>query len=80
MRYQIGDLVTERTGENFGIVISIKKANSESLILQGRSQQYVNNADNMYYVFFTETRHDGPYFTSELKLKQSTHGITINRW
>lgn len=79
MRYQVGDLVTKRTGHDFGVVISVKKANSESLRLWSQSQQYLKNSPDIYYVFFPGTGFDGPYYTSELKLKQSTDGTTTHK-
>lgn len=72
MRYQVGDLVTRRTDQDFGVIVSVKKANSESLKLWSQSQQYLKNSPDIYYVFFPKTGFDGPYYTSELKLKQAT--------
>jgi hypothetical protein len=76
LRYQIGDLVTRRTDINFGVVVSVEKANSESLKLWSHSQQHLKNSPDIYYVFFTDRGYGGPYYTSELCLKQSTNGIT----
>ena len=76
MRYQIGDLVTKRTGQEFGVVVSVDKANSNSLRSWSQSQQYLKNSPDIYYVFFAGTGYEGPYYTSDLRLKQSTNGIT----
>lgn len=74
MRYQVGDLVTKRTGQDFGVIVDVQKANSQSLRLWSHSQQYLKNSPDIYYVFFTNAGYDGPYYTSELRLKQSTDG------
>ena len=76
MQYQVGDLVTKRTGNDFGVIVGVNKANQESLRLWSHSQQYLKNSPDVYYVFFPGTGYDGPYYTSDLKLKQSTNGTT----
>ena len=76
MRYQVGDLVTRRTGIHFGVIVCVEKANSESLKLWSHSQQHLKNSPDIYYVFFNDRGCDGPYYTSELRLKQSKNGIT----
>lgn len=77
MQYQIGDLVIKKSGEEFGVIVGIDKANSKSLILSNHSQQHLKNSSDIYYVFFSNFMRSGPYYTSELLLKQSTNGITI---
>lgn len=74
MRYQVGDLVVKRMGENVGVIVAIDKANSNSLKLSKHSQQHLKNSSDIYYVFFPDTGYNGPYYTSELLLKQSTDG------
>lgn len=69
--------MTKRTGNDFGVVVSVEKANNESLKLLSHSQQLLKNAPDIYYVFFPGTGHEGPYYTSELSLKQSTDGTKI---
>lgn len=76
MRYQIGDLVVKRTGDDFGVVVSVDKANASSLKISQHSKTHLANSPDIYYVFFPQIGYDGPYYTSELKLKQSTNGIT----
>jgi len=76
LRYQIGDLVVKRTGEDFGVIVSINKANSASLSTSQHSKNLLSCSTDIYYVFFPETGFDGPYYTSDLALKQSTNGIT----
>ena len=76
MRYQVGDLVIKRTGDDFGVVVSVNKANSTSLQMSRHSQNHLTNSPDIYYVFFPEIGYDGPYYTSELCLKQSKNGIT----
>ena len=77
MRYQIGDLVVKRQGNDVGVVVKVNKANSQSLKLSLHSQQHLKNSPDIYYVFFPEIGYDGPYYTSELRLKQSTNGTTV---
>lgn len=77
MRYQIGDLVSKRQGTNFGVVVHVDKANATSLMTSTHSQQYLKNSTDIYYVFFAETGKEGPYYSSELSLKQSSNGTTI---
>lgn len=74
MRYQVGDLVTKRTGNDFGVVVGVEKANGESLKLWSHAQQHLKNSPDIYYVFFPGTGYEGPYYTSDLQLKQSTDG------
>ena len=74
MRYQIGDLVTKRTGADFGVIVGVDKANAKSLKLWSHSQQYLKNSTDIYYVFFTGKGFEGPYYTSELNLKQASNG------
>jgi len=76
LRYQVGDLVTKRVGKDFGVVVSVGKANSKSLSSWSQPQQYIKNAQDIYYVFFDGSGFDGPFYTSELLLKQSTNGTT----
>ncbi len=76
MRYRIGDLVTKRIEQDFGVVMSVKKANAQSLTLLNYSYQHLKHSPDIYYVFFSKTGYCGPYYTSELKLKQSTDGAT----
>ena len=77
MRYQIGDLVTRRIDQNFGVIVSVDKANSKSLNAWfPQSQQYLKNSQDIYYVFFEGSGFEGPYYSSELTLKQ-TNGIRI---
>jgi len=78
LKYQIGDLVTKRTGSDFGVVVSVEKANGESLKMWSQSQQYLKNSPDIYYVFFPGTGYEGPYYTSELLLKQSTNGTNVH--
>jgi len=75
LRYQVGDLVVKRTGEKFGVVVQVNKANSSSLTSSQHSKNLLKNSPDIYYVFFPEIGYDGPYYTSELRLKQS-NGIT----
>lgn len=75
MRYQVGDLVTKRLGGDFGVIIGVEKANSKSLTFWGQSQ-HLKNSQDIYYVFFDGSGYDGPFYTSELLLKQSTDGTT----
>ena len=79
MRYQIGDLVTKKSEHDFGIVIKVSKANSVSLLLSAHSRQHAKNSQDIYYVFFRESGFRGPYYTSELNLKQSTDGTSFFR-
>ena len=74
--YKIGDLVAKRTGEDFGVVIEVNKANSISLSTSQHSKNLLKNSTDIYYVFFPNSGYEGPYYTSELCLKQSTNGIT----
>lgn len=74
MRYQVGDLVIKRTGEDFGVIVSVNKANSDSLKTSQHSKNHLDNSPDIYYVFFPQVGFDGPYYTSELRLKQSTNG------
>lgn len=74
MRYQVGDLVIKRAGTDIGVVVYVDKANSDSLKLSKHSQQHLKNSSDIYYVFFPEAGFKGPYYTSELLLKQSTNG------
>lgn len=76
MRYQIGDLVIKRSGEDFGVVVSVNKANSTALKISQHSKNHLENSTDIYYVFFPQVGFDGPYYTSDLHLKQSTNGIT----
>jgi len=76
LRYQIGDLVIKREGNDFGVIVGVNKANSTSLSLSIHSQHHLKNSLDIYYVFFPEKGYDGPYYTSELHLKQSTNGTT----
>lgn len=76
MRYQIGDLVVKRSGNDFGVVVYVDKANSKSLTSMC-SQRHLKNSPDIYYVFFPTAGYAGPYYTSELLLKQSTNGTTI---
>jgi heat shock protein HspQ len=76
LRYQIGDLVTKRKGSDFGVIVSVDKANSKSLSTWSQSQQYLKNSQDIYYVFFEGTGYEGPYYTSELQLKQSNGTTT----
>jgi len=78
LRYQIGDLVVKRIGEDFGVIVRVDKANSKSLCLSYHSQQHLKNSTDIYYVFFPQAGYCGPYYTSELRLKQSTNGITTS--
>ena len=77
MRYQVGDLVVKRTGEDFGVVVSVDKANSSSLATSQHSKNLLKNAPDIYYVFFPDIGRGGPYYTSELRLKQSNNGTAI---
>lgn len=76
MRYQIGDLVIKRLGEDFGVVVGVNKANAASLKTSQHSKNHLDNSPDIYYVFFPQVGYDGPYYTSELHLKQSTNGTT----
>ena len=77
MRYQVGDLVVKRTDDTrFGVVVQVDKANSRSLMISRHSQQHLKNAPDIYYVFFSKTGYEGPYYTSELRLKNSNNGTT----
>lgn len=76
MRYQVGDLVVKRTGENFGVIVSVNKANFASLVNSQHSKNLLKNSPDIYYVFFPEIGYDGPYYTSDLRLKQSSNAIT----
>lgn len=76
MRYQIGDLVVKRAGEDFGLVVYVNKANSTSLGTSQHSRNHLKNSPDIYYVFFPNSGYEGPYYTSELCLKQSTNGTT----
>lgn len=76
MRYQIGDLVVKRMGKDFGVIVSVNKANAISLMTSQHSKSYLNNSPDIYYVFFPHVGFDGPFYTSELSLKQSTNGTT----
>ena len=69
MQYQIGDLVIKKTGNDFGVVVSVNKANSASLITSQHSKNLIKNSSDVYYVFFPRIGRDGPYYTSELCLK-----------
>lgn len=73
MRYQIGDLVVaKRSNNDIGVIVEVSKANSNSLKLSKHSQQHLKNSFDIYYVFFPKTGYNGPYYKSELLLKQST--------
>ena len=78
MSYKIGDLVSKKVGidDNFGVIVSIDKANSSSLKASQHSKAHLKNSQDIYYVFFTNTGYDGPYYTSELCLKQSNGTTT----
>jgi len=76
LRYQIGDLVIKRLGKDFGVVIEVNKANSTSLKISQHSKNHLDNSSDIYYVFFPRGDDVGPYYTSDLHLKQSTNGIT----
>lgn len=62
--------------DNVGVIVSVTKANSNSLKLWSHSQQYIKNSQDIYYVFFDGIGCKGPYYTSELHLKQSSNGTT----
>lgn len=70
MRFQVGDLVSERLGDDLGLVVSVDKANSKSLGSSIHSNSHIENSFDIYYVFFPENgRVHGPYYPAELNLK-----------
>lgn len=72
MRFQIGDLVSlpKYCEENLlGVVVKIDKANSKSLLSSTHSSELIKNSSDIYYVFFSDATTSGPYYTSELVLK-----------
>ena len=78
MSYKIGDLVSKKTGINddFGVIVGVDKANSMSLDASQHSKNHLKNSQDIYYVFFPSAGCDGPYYTSELCLKQSNGTTT----
>ena len=70
MRFQIGDLVSERSGLTLGVVVNVDKANSSSLKSSKHSSPLITNSFDIYYVFFpSHGKINGPYYPSELLLK-----------
>jgi hypothetical protein len=65
----------KRAEDDVGVIIAVDKANASSLKLSKHSQQHLKNSSDIYYVFFPRSGFNGPYYTSELLLKQSTNGI-----
>ena len=82
MRYLIGDLVmcNPEAGRSaspqgqFGIVVGYAKANGDSYDVSVHSYQLVERSADIYYVFFSDSKFQGPYYASELKLEQTCHG------
>lgn len=76
MRYQIGDLVVKRESNDFGVIVGIDKANSKSMNFSSHSRNLLKNLPDIYYVYFNREGIEGPYYTSDLYLKQSTNATT----
>lgn len=66
----------KRESNDFGVVVKIDKANSNSMNFSSHSRNLLKNSPDVYYVYFTQDGFNGPYYTSELYLKQSTDGTT----
>ena len=77
LNFKVGDLVTNRLGGDLGLVVKIDKANSSSLKKSVHSISLLDNSPDIYYVFFPDGSTAGPYYTSELLLKNGTDGTTI---
>jgi heat shock protein HspQ len=73
MRFQVGDLVTTPPQQNgigmLGVVIKVDKANSSSLNSSVHSSNLLKIAQPIYWVLLSDQTTNGPYYTSELVLK-----------
>ena len=78
MRFQVGDLVTIRSGGFFGVVVETTKANQKSLSCSLHSVNLLKNSPDMYYVFSPDKLDNKPFYTSELQLVERKNGITLS--
>jgi hypothetical protein len=67
----IGDLVTCRArGEKIGIIVD-KRAPNEGLCISTHTKHLVNVYPSVYYVYFYDEGKVGPFYETEVKLKQA---------
>jgi hypothetical protein len=68
---RFGDLVSTRESPNiFGCVIDVKKANQDTLLSSLHSKSLTLTSQDIFYVFFSSSFRMGPYFASDLILRQ----------